>query len=298
MKASIVYLLTLIGVGAGIALSGLTGGLVGGVLFYLLHRVYTLAQRLSAIDKQLLSLDDVLPPVEEKPSLSSEASTSLGMPAASAAAPDAQVTEPSKSSIVSTEVDAIAALNTTLQALLPVLSAMQAAPPHEEKPKPLSEITPHQNVQESHAHDIPSQSLKDMDQSEAAELASIATAIEVALLDALQRPTVSLLPQNAQQQASIPATQRVTPDSVLPITGDDKLNNSNEPASPQHEAIDLARLKEELGALMNDITTEHARQSQIHSTPHTEVTSVDAQSIQDMLIELRKLTAKLPPSKN
>jgi len=65
-------------------------------------------------------------------------------------------------------------------------------------------------------------------------------------------------------------------------------------------------LKDELSTLMNDVASEHARQSQTSqgqtaqsqavNTPPTEGATVDARSMQELLIELRKLTAQIPPA--
>lgn len=303
MHASIVYLLVLLGVGLGIALGGLMGGLVGGVGFFLLHRVYALSKRLSDIDEHLRSLDAMLPFDEQKPSPPSVVATSVESVAVPVVVPDAPLAEPRSSVPVPPDTEAIAALNTTLQALLPVLNALkapEATPSHEVKPEPPSEPALPQTVQATNASDTQNEPCGNIEKPEVSECASIATAIELILLDALRNSTLGSLPQSAERQAPAPAAQQVIAAPIIPTAAQDTLSKSAEPTHYQPVANDLGRLKDELSTLMNDISAEHARQSQTGqsqavSTPHTEGTTVDSRSLQELLIELRKLTAKMPP---
>jgi len=297
MQASIIYLLVLLGVGLGIAMGGLMGGLVGGVGFFLLHRVYALSKRLSDIDEYLRNHHEMLPFIEEeKPSPPSEAATPIEAVAVSVVTPDAPLAEPRNSNPAPPETDAIAALNTTLQALLPALNALNApdaTPSPEIKPKPPSEAVTPQIVQAANAANTQNKLCDNVDKPDISEYASIATAIELILLDTLRNPTLGSLPQNVGLQA--PAAQQVIPNSVVPTTAQVALSNSAEPTHHQPVAKDLGRLKDELTTLMNDISAEHARQSQTISTSHAEGAPVDSRSLQELLIELRKLTAKMPP---
>ena len=298
MQASIVYLLVLLGTALGIALGGLMGGLVGGVGFFLLHRVYTLSKRLSAIDEHLRKLDEILPFTEEKPALPSEVASPVEAVAVSVIAPDASVAQPPSPAPVAPETDSIAALNTTLQALLPVLNALKApetTPSPEIKPNPLGDPVTPQITQATNSADIQKDSSDNIDKNEAAECASIATAIELILLDAMRNSTLGSLPPSTERPAPPPAAPHVAAEPVKPAPVQDTPSRSAEPTHYQPVAKDLGRLKNELTALMNDISAEHARQSQTVGTPPTEGARDDSRSLQELLIELRKLTAKMPP---
>lgn len=316
MQASIAYLLILLGVGLGIALGGIVGGLMGGVGFFLLHRVYTLSKRLAAIDERLRHLDSALetaPALPEQSPAQTSADGSAPTPAMHAP-PQTAISSPACPPLsdptptpAPSEPDPLVTLNTTLQALLPALNALNAttsapttAPRHVAAAKP-TELACEPVI----AH---------VEKNELTEATAAAMAIEHVLLNALRDSSLAAPSRQAPPEkpapAALHAVSQTTPQTAIetpaptahenatrensPTLNPDNLNQAHLPTPPALSS-DLEHLRDELTMLMSDISAERARQTKAATTTPGDEEPADAKTLQELLFELRRLTAKMPP---
>lgn len=299
---------------------------MGGVGFFLLHRVYTLSKRLAAIDERLRHLD---PPTETAPALHEQ---SLAQSVADSSAPTpAILTEPQaavsapaspppsapSAPTPPTEPDPIVTLNTTLLALLPALNALNAstsaqttAPRHTSLAQPTQTATPAEPTREP--------VVIHSEKNELAEATAAAVAIEHVLLNALrdsalgassiqappEKPAAATLHATSQAipqvipqaaiEAPAPTPHENTTRENTPTLNSDNLNPALPPTPPALSS-DLEHLRDELTMLMSDISAERARQTKAATKAAEDEEPADAKTLQELLIELRRLTAKMPP---
>lgn len=303
MQASIAYLLILLGLGLGIALGGIMDGVIGSVGSFLIHRVYTLSKRLAAIDEHLRHLDALT----ENAPLAPSAPPASGDPAPTPAVlpePEPQATASTPQPPAPTEADPIIALNTTLQALLPALNALKATTPAAaQEPAHPAPITPEpaKRVQTATPTEPPYESVAiQIEKAELTEATEAAIAIEHVLLNALRdsmlgsasiRPMPGA-PAPLTHQAAIEAPAPTTQEH-MPIANGDRTSLLSPPVPN-----DLEHLRDELTTLMSDISAERARQTKAASKAPAEEEPADAKTLQELMIELRRLTAKMPPPQN
>ncbi|MGD9889217.1 MAG: hypothetical protein AB7S56_08140 [Halothiobacillaceae bacterium] len=295
MHASIVYLLTLLGVSLGIALAGIMGGVVGGVGFFLLHRVYTLSKRLVAIDEHLRHLDTLIDtaPVAPLP-------PELGTPAATSTIPEPQrPASPPTPRPEPTEPDPIVALNTTLQALLPALKALKSTAPVPEPACPTHAEPTLAKTERTETRHEPS---ADIEAAARSEAMAAAMAIEHVLLNALRNSELGTASMYPPPDKSLPLVHQAPIEAPEP-TAHENTTHENMPTADsgsQNPALpplsnDLEHLRDELTALMSDISAERARQARGTTKAPVDENPADAMVLQELLTELRRLTAKMPP---
>ena len=314
MQASIAYLLVLLGTALGIALGGIVGGFVGGVGFFLLHRVYTLSKRLAAIDERLRHLEPLpqenLPTPVEAPAPAPTPAQTAPVSATPLSSPPAHPSDASPTPPPVTQppaepaADPIVALNATLQSLLPALSALSAntsaspqTPPQPTIPPPVvPQPTPPQPVAHSEPH-------IHIEKGELAEATAAAIAIEHVLLNALRDSTLHAQTTHPKPEPSAPTP--VQADALLAAAAQDAVPaeaihvNTTAPINPApspNVANDLEHLRDELTTLMSDISAERARHTQEPPKTSGNALLADAKTMQELLVELRGLTAQMPPS--
>jgi hypothetical protein len=269
MSASIIYLLTLIGIALGIAL----GGVLGGVSFFLLHRIFTLSKRIDALEERLISTMAVAPTEASVP-VSVSAPTQVS-PVIAVPTPPVQIEAENTSPQLN--ADALNSLNTTLQALLPTLIALRTTAPlpmEAVSAEPASKFL-------SPAEEYPKTHAVAMRPEEAPQPTPQGSPIAQLTLAPISTEPHGTTHNNEHTPA--------TPSSALP--------QAEGKTMPDPVAEDLNVLRDELSKLMNDITTERARYDApvVTVAASTHETELAAKTLQELLVEVRRITANTPP---
>lgn len=265
MSASIIYLITLLGIAFGLAFGGLVGGVFGGMSFFLLHRIFTLSKRIDALEKRLNdAIDDSHSPTEESKAVPEPPAPAIAVPM-----PTVQV-EAAPTSPQTTDADALKSLNTTLQALLPALAALRSPLPNE-----ATTAAP------------PGKPAMSADACPETYTAAREEAVRTVPLPAQHnsQPSQAAI-SNEPHLATHPAVQQ-SPSTTL--------TQIEEKTVPTPVAEDLNVLRDELSQLMNDITIERARfdaqSTAISAAPPAHEADLAAKTLQELLIEVRRITA-------
>ncbi len=276
------------------------GGVVGGVGFFLLHRVYTLSKRLAAIDERLRHLDTLIetaPVAPLPPDPDNPAPTPAILPE-----PQTSASPPEKHSLPTpepTEPDPIVALNTTLQALLPALNALKSAPPVPEPARPTPTEPTLAKTERTEPRHEPAADIEKVERSEAT---AAAIAIEHVLLNALRNSALGTASMCPPPDNPLPLVHRAAIEAPAP-TAHENTTHENTPTAdsgspnpaPPPVSNDLEHLRDELTTLMSDISAERARQTKVATKAPVDEEPADAKVLQELLTELRRLTAKMPP---
>ncbi|MEW5839035.1 MAG: hypothetical protein AB1717_09410 [Pseudomonadota bacterium] len=294
MHASLSFLISLLGIALGITLAGVWGGLSGGIIFFLLQRVYTLSKRLDTLaasirqgegqepaslnhidneehvqKAELLATHQTVPPatIEESPPLTPPP-IELSPQPSSEPAPLRQH-EPEPKPNLTPDPELLAAI---LRALAPVLATAGAAETAESKPPEERHIAPHVTPV---AHPQPSES------------------------DPEPLPPPADLPDilhnyTAKSIVHPEPAHIVEPPPKAHAVGE-RVTIAKLPPSVTQAHLELDLLRRELAKLEEDIATERARYDEQHTECEkqpVELVVANTYILQELLHEVRRLAAE------